>query len=812
MGLLVATLSWTIGAGVAAAVDPTVSPSLTEIVVGGRSNVKVVFDHSDPGTYYYQVHWNDDGWSTVASLVEPSGTGIAIRVTSGAIGSNEVGMIGAEACEPGDPQSCTGSDIAGPVGISLPYSLSASPLAGQAKLDWSYYQPPGSNLVGFDLFVRTSGQSWPTSPTATVGAEARTYTFAGLGGGQSYDVGVRAVQQSLNPTIHTGIASRSVTPTGAAGQTWDPHRARDEAGAVFPFVARTNPPEQPGTIYVNNGGSLRDAIGSANANDVIVVRDGVYREALGQINEKVTIRAEVGAHPKILGTERVGVNSFTTYAGSTAGVRRAQIWNSNPLRSVGSGLDESAAHYLGLVDGGNPADLLPEQVYRVDSNTGAWVELTQVRWDGGVNNWPHQWDNLQANGTFSYSPNSKNFYLKLSSSDWANTSHLEIARHQEAIRFNANADGSLLAGLEFRGFSPPTDSETFGVVTAGGSAQNPIDGFELRDIKITDSSYAGIKLNRVNSATLTRVTSSGNVGPGLNSNRLHGLDIEFSDFTDNSRPTLDDRRSVLAGVKIAGDTAGDRAVTVRYSRFVGNGGTGLWCDLWCQNTLVVGNYVAGNAKHGVYYEVSENATIASNLFVESGTSGVKVSGSQNVDIVRNTFAGAADHLRITSDTDTRASDGYRRPGDPNNIVDTSDVDIEGNLFVEPAGSQTHIINPVNWTAGDAEHNRPSARINTYDRNAIAINTGNPGDYRYRWDNGGTAQTPRSFTALSNKGGSDQTWRTDNPYLAFRNAGSGDYRIATGIAALQGISQAIPTAATDVMIGPSGAGPAGAVFF
>jgi len=138
---------------------------------------------------------------------------------------------------------------------------------------------------------------------------------------------------------------------------------------------------------------------------------------------------------------------------------------------------------------------------------------------------------------------------------------------------------------------------------------------------------------------------------------------------------------------------------IRYNNFSDNNATGYWCDLWCENDVIVGNYVDGNSKHGLYYEVSEDAVIASNLLIDNAFSGIKVGGSQNVDIVRNTFIGNTDQIRLGTDTRPRTADGdfNRRPGFPT-VTDTANIDIRGNVFglkvTNMSGEESEVCAPM----------------------------------------------------------------------------------------------------------------------
>ncbi|MEM7340170.1 MAG: fibronectin type III domain-containing protein [Actinomycetota bacterium] len=717
-----------------------------------------------------------------------------------------------------------------------PYGVAATTVtAASAGLTWSYVSLAGAPLSGFEIAYREPGTSaWTDSGLGVVSGTSAT--IDGLTADTSYEFGVRAVQ-GASPAVITDYGTATAT-TDAAGDpnAWDPRRARDQAGARPSFGGQD---PAGANVYVvdpaNGAAGVAAAISSAPAGSTILVPDGVYRGAIGDVYKTVEIRAQQGASPLFLGTTEVGLGDL----GGSGAIRSVGIFAGSapsPLYTVGTHLEsgadflnENTLHYEALIDSAGSSEaraaLLPEQVFRVDTN-GVWHQLTQVRWhDTAQRNTPTD------AGTFTYNPYDKKIYVHLSTAAWAATDHLEVTDTEEAIRFGYSADGSALTGLEFRGYSPPVQyignqqspvtsaSEGFAVVALAGNSADRVENVTISEVTVTHSAFNAIQLQYVADITFNHVTVADNVGKAINSNQALNLTVEFSRFDDNVHPLLTDARSILAGVKVSGDTANSPAgasatdeSVFRYNRFVDNHATGLWCDLWCENVAVVGNYIDGNTKYGVYYEVSEDAVIASNLFVDNTLAGIQVSGSQRVDIVRNTFAGNGTQLRIPSDIDSRAGDGQRRPGEPNgNIEDTADVNIEGNLFVEPSGTETPIIDPVTWRSGGGDHHLPSARIDVYDRNASATTFLEiAGRERYQWDGDVNYHTVEAFVAAANKGANDEVWRDVDPYSAFVDTAAGDYRLSPSIGALAGISQAVPADAATHMIGSTD-GPAGAAF-
>ena len=661
-----------------------------------------------------------------------------------------------------------------------------------------------------------------TSTTVDLGVgdhwiQVRAVDAAGNESHKTPPVKVTVTPPGTTPPPPTTVAPRPVEPppvepppvepppadvpdTTSGG--WDPLRARDEAGAVLPY--RLDSTDRAATIVVDASGggdfsSIRAAIGAAGSSDVIEVRSGVYRESIGVVNKPITLRAADGAHPIVLGTDRVEVASL----GGDGQVRSVRMWSANPLKSLDSGLNEGSWFYGGLVDLNDPssaADLLPEQVFWVGDD-GRWHELTQVRHGA-----------LLTSGSFSYDPTSKTFAISVA--DWAVVDHLEITTRREGLRLLGGADGSTVSGFEFRAFSPPTDGDGWATVAANGNHGDRLRDAVLRDIEVTDSASNGISAYYATNLTLTRITGDHNVVKGFNSGRVLGMRMEFSRFNENNKDQLRDSHSILAGAKVTGSTGDDPGSVVRYNTFADNHATGYWCDLWCENDTIVGNYAGDNAKHGLYYEVSEDAVIASNLLVRNGAAGVKVSGSHRVDIVRNTFAGNGQQIHLGTDTRPRTGpgDGNRRPGHPE-VIDTTAIVIRGNVFVEASGPAGSLLYRVGGATGEGDRNLPSERLSSYEANGHALNATDSGAQRFEWDHHQFWQVPSEFLANSGKGSSEITSRSTDPFSVFVAAANGDWRLVgnTSISSYAH-GQLLPASVLPEMIGAGSSGsPLGAVF-
>src|SRR5207248_8313522 len=76
-----------------------------------------------------------------------------------------------------------------------------------------------------------------------------------------------------------------------------------------------------------------------------------------------------------------------------------------------------------------------------------------------------------------------------------------------------------------------------------------------------------------------------------------------------------------------------------------NAGTGLWCDIGCQDVTFAGNRVHDNLDAGVLFEISDGATIRNNVLWNNGwgldrnwVGGIVISTSADAEVSANTVA------------------------------------------------------------------------------------------------------------------------------------------------------------------------------
>lgn len=170
------------------------------------------------------------------------------------------------------------------------------------------------------------------------------------------------------------------------------------------------------------------------------------------------------------------------------------------------------------------------------------------------------------------------------------------------------------------------------------NASSGARGLEFDQVVFTQGAgnglfIAGANGNQATGIAIKNSLFASNGGSGLAATRLDGLVLENNIFfnNNNEKPNIDDVNGSYAGSKITYLTNS----TIKNNLFQNNYDTGFWCDLVCDNNSIVGNMARGNTLQGLYYEISTNAIITSNVSYGNGQYGIKVSG-QNVKVYNNT--------------------------------------------------------------------------------------------------------------------------------------------------------------------------------
>ncbi len=224
-------------------------------------------------------------------------------------------------------------------------------------------------------------------------------------------------------------------------------------------------------------------------------------------------------------------------------------------------------------------------------------------------------------------------------------------------------------------------------------------------------------------------------------------------------------------------------------------GSGFWCDLHCENGTIIGNVVANNGDVGIFYEVSDLGTIASNLVYGNGEyrepthpdgtgdgkgvdspmsgddsdkgAGIRVS-SAHTTVANNTlYANSSD---IVVYDDARSPNDTNGPGPGAVGPDTTNVTVENNILdqVAPVETATKAAGD-SWlygaferpdtTAGALQPNGPGpsqffASPGASDYNAYYRPTSSSPTRLYWWDNNGSNSNTASLPGGADTNGVD----------------------------------------------------------
>ncbi len=453
--------------------------------------------------------------------------------------------------------------------------------------------------------------------------------------------------------------ARSVAERGEPSG-WDPHRVRDEAGAQIStmplptgrhvrYVAANGDDDAKGTSS-RPWRTVRHAIAAAPKASVIVVYGAHPGRGSGRYSEQdwgaietpeLTIMAYPGERPVFKGsrtllTERGAWTRTGQGWYRDVEVKRHDRWPANPFEIPDQTTDE------------RPQAALPEQLF-IGTDRNRLEALDQMT-DG-----QRASARVVPPGRFHVERRSNN-RVRVWVGEDPTGRVVEWSTRQRAVQVDPQGRDTRIVGITFINYAPH-HGNTLGVVRVLAN------GVQLIDVEVSSSAATGIVASGENGTlsrplrnlTLRRVTASGNgaLGASIGDAGQDGADdsvhnrvtIEYSRFDENNREGFDvadcggGANCVIAGVKLARLNG----LVVRYSSFVDNASTGLWCDLHCERVAIVGNHIAGNEMSGVFYEVSGRSVIASNVIAHNGTSGgsrtagLKLTGSTAVAVEHNTF-------------------------------------------------------------------------------------------------------------------------------------------------------------------------------
>lgn len=258
----------------------------------------------------------------------------------------------------------------------------------------------------------------------------------------------------------------------------------------------------------------------------------------------------------------------------------------------------------------------------------------------------------------------------------------------------------VVRGLVISGYAPPYNWA--GAVGNDGAIDWLIENNEVRDNAATG----------VRAGPGTRVVGNyirRNAVMGVSAYKAHGAVIENNRVVANAFTSdASAETATRSGMKIVSS----ERVIVRNNEVHDNGKYGIWFDIDCRYALIEGNRVTGNARAGIFYEISYDAVIRHNHvernYVEGSNwvtaAGILIAASPNVEVYGNTVLDNGDG--IVAFQMPRESGRYG-PHEINNLY------VHDNT-IRMARGQTGLAQKV----GDLSYFR--SRNNRFERNTYSL--------------------------------------------------------------------------------------------
>lgn len=493
--------------------------------------------------------------------------------------------------------------------------------------------------------------------------------------------------------------------------------------------------------------TLAKAISATPAGGTIVLRGGTYREGNLSIAKALTLQSYKG--------EQVWLDGAITQ--STGWVADGPAWrlDNSPSSGLCKPSAQACVENAVQVDAAYPMSSSPQMVYRNSTS------LKEV-----------QFGTTLTTGTFSYNQASNQLYV----ADNPSGQTIEITTKRKAL--NISASGVNLKGIGFRHFgsieSPQkVDDYSFAMVQISGVTSSLVE-----NCVFYQSASRGLFVGSSSNVVIRGNTFQENGMNGVDINKTSGITFEQNKVLQNNAEnfsTAAGTYAVIAGSKITGGSG-----IVRDNIFDANKGTGWWCDLQCDSMTVVRNIMSRNAGHGLYYEVSSNAILASNIIYSNDRSGIQVKGT-GVKIFNNTLSQNRQNISIyEDDRSALASENTRDIVIKNNILSGSNGKSPNDV-----GEATKLleINGLNYP----ETVSPSLMVTDLDYNAYFRQTtsDNTKPYFLGWGGKGSYQSATSFAQLQSISGREAHGigygGGTNPY--FVNEAQSNFVLKTGSPAL-----------------------------
>ena len=535
------------------------------------------------------------------------------------------------------------------------------------------------------------------------------------------------------------VVSRDASQAVAIGGNYEVPTIADTAYTIPPgalFVATNGSDTNPGSQAAPFA-TIARAISSATSGATIVMRGGTYRETLGSIFKRVTLQPY--PHEMVWLKGSTVVTGFSSSGGSWV----KSGWNPTNVCIT--------CHPTTMINPAYPAAGHTDQVF-IDG-----VPQVQVLSKASL-----------ADG---------NFYVDRGNDElWLGTNPaghtIESTVHDKAAQFNTSgASGSIVRGIGIAHYAGHYNMD----VPAAMIANTPNITFDNN----TFAWNAGRGLSMLYSgAVATNNLVIYNGINGVHANNADGLVFTGNRIAHNNIEHFSNApgsAASIAGFKI---TSSADAV-VKNNLIEGNDSNGLWFDVASYNNTITNNAVLNNRGHGIYYEVSSKAVIASNLSVGNTSDGIKVSGSTNVDVWNNTSVGNVKaQIGIYDDARVNTNQAEIALGI---TFDTDDVTLANNILVGDAKATKPLL--LSMDASSPKHLTSAQMISLNDRNLWGRPSAAVPSSAMQWQlTTAASKSYASLAAMQTATGREMNSSSaDNVALStiFVAPANGDYRLAAG---------------------------------
>lgn len=220
------------------------------------------------------------------------------------------------------------------------------------------------------------------------------------------------------------------------------------------------------------------------------------------------------------------------------------------------------------------------------------------------------------------------------------------------------------------------------------------DRVTIRNVDLSGGSYSNIRFwNGSDDGVVEDSDIHHGRALGIHSWDADRITLRRNRIHDNNPARIADPGWEAGGVKLALGTGH----VIAWNEVNDNLGPGLWCDVDCRNTTFTSNRVHHNTHSGIFFEISDGATITGNSLWENGWGGsawaygasIQISSSRNVVVRDNVVAWSSRGISVIAQD--RGNWPATAPGSYDHIV------VEDNLVVSSTG--TWIANWVDDRGG-----------------------------------------------------------------------------------------------------------------